>query len=52
MCTTSNPLADIIPWAFSFEMEMNHTGVFPEELPVIHEMELLAQSITTEIPGW
>lgn len=24
-------------------MEINHTGVFPEGLPVIHEMELLAQ---------
>lgn len=32
-------------------MEINHTGVYPEGLPVIHEMELLAQCFTTEIPG-
>lgn len=53
MCATSNPLPDIIPWAFSFEMEINHTGVFPQGLPVIHEMELFWHNVSaTEILGW
>lgn len=49
MCTTSNPVPDINPWAFSFEMEINHTVVFPEGRPVIHEMAFLAPRFQVDV---
>lgn len=52
-CPLRFPLrpAGDVPRAPGFEMEMNRAGEFPQGLPVIHGMELLAQGSATEIPG-